>query len=124
MGEFPFFVPDVGAAVGDSIPPDSIVSRTLYRAGRTRAVLFGMAKGQELTEHTTPYRAHLFFVRGRARVQVAGEMFDCRGGAWLVLPPNAPHSVEAQEETLFVLIMVNEAPEGHSEGDISRPPTR
>ncbi len=108
MGESPFFVADVEAAVGGTIPPDGIVSRTLYRAGRTRAVLFGMAKGQELTEHTTPYRAQLLFVRGRARVEAAGEVFDCRKGAWLVLPPNVPHSVEAVEETLFLLIMVDE----------------
>ncbi len=74
------FVEDLDAAIGP-IPPDGIVSRTFYRAGRVRAVLFGMGAGQELTEHTTPYRALLVFVRGHARVEVAGETFECwKGG--------------------------------------------
>ncbi len=101
------FVEDLDAAIGP-IPPDGIVSRTFYRAGRVRAVLFGMGAGQELTEHTTPYRALLVFMRGHARVEVAGETFECRKGAWLAMSPSAPHSLHALEETLFLLLMVDE----------------
>jgi hypothetical protein len=34
------------------IPPDSIVSRTFYSDEQMKAILFGFAAGQELSEHT------------------------------------------------------------------------
>ena len=46
------------------VSPDSIVSRTLYDDEQHKAILFGFAEGQELSEHTAAKPAMLFFVQG------------------------------------------------------------
>ena len=51
----------------ESIPTDSIVSRTIYTDDGVRAVLFGFAAGQELTEHTASRPACSTLYRGMPR---------------------------------------------------------
>ena len=51
MSETYFFSENLEALITE-IPPDSIVSRTFYEADRLKAILFGFAPGQELSEHT------------------------------------------------------------------------
>lgn len=46
------------------ISSDSIVSRTLYDDDQHKAILFGFAPGQELSEHTASMTALLYFIRG------------------------------------------------------------
>src|SRR3972149_6584847 len=41
------------------IPPDSIISRTIYGDEQVKVVLFGFAQGQELSEHTASQAALL-----------------------------------------------------------------
>ncbi len=104
QSETPFFIENVALEVGD-IPADGIVSRTVYKAPNVRAVLFGFGAGQELSEHTSPYRATLMVGRGRLRITVGEEAFECAAGACLIIPPHAPHSVQALEESAFLLLM-------------------
>jgi hypothetical protein len=44
------------------ISADSIISRTLYEDEQHKAILFGFAVGQELSEHTASQTALLYFV--------------------------------------------------------------
>ena len=48
-------------------PPDKgILSRTLFSDDRLKAVAFGFAQGEELSEHTASMPAVLQFLRGEA----------------------------------------------------------
>ena len=48
-------------------PPDKgILSRTLLNDDRLKAVAFGFAQGEELSEHTASMPAVLHFLRGEA----------------------------------------------------------
>jgi quercetin dioxygenase-like cupin family protein len=58
-------IPDVVATI-TTIPPDTIVSRTVYLGETMRIILFGFAPGQELSEHTSTKEAVLHFLRGEA----------------------------------------------------------
>jgi quercetin dioxygenase-like cupin family protein len=51
-----------------SIPEDGTISRTIYQDEQIKAVLFGFATGQELSEHTSATPAIMHFVQGEARV--------------------------------------------------------
>ena len=103
-------VPDIGEMVGE-IPPDSIVSRTVYQGEALRIILFGFAAGQELSEHTSAREAVLEFVRGDAVVTLGSV---AEGGATVVagpgtlirMAPRLPHSVRANTETLMLLTMI------------------
>jgi hypothetical protein len=48
-------------ALIEEIPPESIVSRTVYRDKTVKAVLFGFAAGEGLSEHTAAQAAILYF---------------------------------------------------------------
>ena len=99
------FIPDIEAAIA-TIPPDSIVSRTVYQGETLRIILFGFAAGQELSEHTSAKEVILHFLRGEATVTLGQERFTVAPGAVIRMEPNLPHSVYADTETLMALHMI------------------
>jgi quercetin dioxygenase-like cupin family protein len=95
------------------IPDDSIVSRTIYRDGKVKAILFGFAPGQELSEHTAAVPAILHIVKGEARVTVAGDAFDAGPGMWVHMAPQTPHSITAETPVVMLLYMLQDENPGH-----------
>jgi quercetin dioxygenase-like cupin family protein len=88
------------------VPPESIVSRTLYDDDRVKAVLFGFAAGQQLSEHTASQPAILHFVRGQASLTLADDTREAREGTWVHMPARLPHSVEAESEVIMLLLLL------------------
>jgi quercetin dioxygenase-like cupin family protein len=101
----PFYLAELDQAM-TTIPPDSIVSRTLFSSERLKAVLFGFASGQELSEHTAAVPAVLHFVRGRAELVLGGETRPAGPGTWVHLAARLPHSVRAQGEVVMLLLLL------------------
>lgn len=99
------WIEDLSALVRD-IPADSIVSRTFFTADGLKAILFGFAPGQELSEHTAAVPAVLHFLRGRARLTLGGKTGSASPGTWAYLPARLPHSVLAEEEIEMLLLML------------------
>ena len=66
-------IPDVRALLGE-IAAESIVSRNLYNEANSRAMLFGFAPGQELSEHTTPMAATIHILEGNATLTLGGDL--------------------------------------------------
>ena len=54
-------------------PADGTLSRTLHQDERLKAVLFGFAAGQELSEHTSSTPAVMHFLKGEATVTLGDE---------------------------------------------------
>lgn len=99
------WIEDLSALVPET-PADSIVSRTFFTAGGLKAILFGFARGQELSEHTAAVPAVLHFLRGRARLTLGGKTGSASPGTWAYLPARLPHSVLAEEEVEMLLLML------------------
>jgi len=97
-------IADVIATI-TAIPPDTIVSRTVYLGETMRIILFGFAPGQELSEHTSTKEAVLHFLRGEATVTLDGEQTIATPGTVIRMAPALKHSVVAQTETLMLLTM-------------------
>jgi quercetin dioxygenase-like cupin family protein len=87
------------------IPPDSIVSRTLYDDDQHKAILFGFAAGQELSEHTASQTALLYFVQGKAKLTLGEDERKAVPGTWVRMAPRLPHTVLA-ETTLVMLLLL------------------
>lgn len=98
-------IPDLTAVLG-SIPPDTIISRTLYADERLKAILFGFAAGQELSEHTASRPAILHILQGEADLTVGGERHSAGPHAWVVMQPHVPHSIVARTPLVMLLLMV------------------
>lgn len=90
------------------IPPDSIVSRTFYSDPSLKAILFGFAAGQELSEHTAAKPAILHFLQGRARLTLGDQEMAVGPGAWVHMSPNLPHSIYAETAVVMLLYLLQD----------------
>lgn len=84
---------------------NGIVSRTLLRTENMRAVLFGFAAGQELTEHTSTQHAVIQILSGECEFSLAGKPHTLTAGDLLYMPPNLPHSVRATQQFSMLLTL-------------------
>lgn len=97
------FVPDLMA---QEIPADGILSRTLYDDERAKVVLFAFAAGQELSEHTASMPAVLHQLRGEARWTLGADAMQVTAGAWVLMPPQLPHSIRTETPVLMLLTLL------------------
>ena len=67
-------------------PADGTLSRTLYQDAKLKAVLFGFAAGQELSEHTASTPAVMHFLSGEATVTLGDDVTEVGPGAWSTWP--------------------------------------
>jgi quercetin dioxygenase-like cupin family protein len=84
---------------------NGIVSRTLLRTQNLRAVLFGFAPGQELTEHTSTQQALVQVLSGECEFVVSGKPNLLKTGDFLYMPPNTPHAVRALTQFSMLLTL-------------------
>lgn len=108
------FIAGLAAELPD-IPPDSIVSRTIQADDAMKAVLFGFAAGQELSEHTASMPAILIFLRGEATVMVGTNVHQAASGTWIHMPPHMPHSITAQTQVIMLLVLLRHG--GNADSD-------
>lgn len=99
------FLPDLSEIIQE-IPPDTIISREVFRDQNLKAILFGFAPGQELSEHTASRPAILHFLKGEADVTLGEDQFKAKSGTWAHMPAHLPHSILAHEPTLMLLMMI------------------
>jgi quercetin dioxygenase-like cupin family protein len=91
------------------LPPlsaNSIVSRTFLTRDGFKAILFGFAPGQELSEHTAAVPAVLHFLRGKAAVTLGDREGAAGPGTWAHLPAHLPHSIRAEDEVVMLLLLL------------------
>jgi quercetin dioxygenase-like cupin family protein len=86
--------------------PNGIVSRVLFKTGSGRAVLFGFAEGQELTEHTSSQHALVQVLHGSCEFTLAGKLHNLNAGDLLYMPPHLPHAVKAKTDFSMLLTLL------------------
>ncbi|MGW8227043.1 MAG: cupin domain-containing protein [Anaerolineales bacterium] len=96
------------AAELPELPADSIVSRTLYEDEQHKAILFGFAAGQELSEHTASKTALLYFIKGEAQLRLGEDDRRALPGTWVRMEARLPHSVKAETELVMMLILMKQ----------------
>ncbi len=101
-------IENVRALLGE-IAEESIVSRSLYNEANSRAMLFGFAPGQELSEHTSSMAANIHILEGRATLTLGSESMEAGPGTLVCMSPNLPHSVLAHDQVVMLLTMFKAA---------------
>jgi quercetin dioxygenase-like cupin family protein len=99
------YIPDLLELIKE-VPPDTIVSRTYYEDAQMKSILFGFAKGQELSEHTASKPAMLHFLSGEADVILGEDPVSAQEGTWVHMPANLPHSVVAKTPVVMLLLLI------------------
>lgn len=88
-------------------PPDQgILSRTLYQDDRVKAVVFGFAQNEELSEHTASMPAILQFIRGEATLTLGADTHQAQPGTWIHMPPGLTHSIRATTPVVMLLLLL------------------
>jgi quercetin dioxygenase-like cupin family protein len=88
------------------IPGDAVLSQTLKKDDKMDVTLFSFAAGQELTEHTSPYRAILEVLKGEGSMTLGKEFTDIKAGSWVYMPPELPHSLKTKTPLVMLLTLV------------------
>ena len=88
-------------------PPDKgILSRTLFNDDRLKAVIFGFAQGEELSEHTASMPAILHFLQGEATVTLGDDTLEGKPGTWVHMPKGMRHSIQAKTPVVMLLMLM------------------
>lgn len=92
----------------ESVPAESIISRTIHSGSGMKAIVFGFATGQELSQHAASVPAVLHFLEGEADLTLGKARKNAKAGTWVYMEANLPHSIHARTPVKMLLIMLGE----------------
>jgi quercetin dioxygenase-like cupin family protein len=101
------YIPNLAGALPE-ITENTVVSRSLHKDQKTDVTLFGFAAGQELTEHRSPYTAIIQVLKGEALFTLGDDEVKAQAGAWILMPPNLPHSLRASTSMEMLLTLIKQ----------------
>lgn len=90
----------------EAIPTESIVSRTIYKDGRLKVIVFAFAAGQELSQHTASVPAMIQILDGECDLTIGEAAYAGKPGTWVHMDANLPHSLLARTPVKMLLIML------------------
>lgn len=96
-----------------ALPGKGILSRVLHKDEHVNVTLFGFAAGEELSTHSAPTPAVLYFLEGEAEVQLGDDKVDAQPGAFVYMPPMLPHGIAARTALRILLVQMKVQPQAH-----------
>jgi quercetin dioxygenase-like cupin family protein len=87
-------------------PSRGILSLTLSEEAGVELVVFGMAAGERLSEHTAARPAIVHVLKGSAELIVDGDTHALKPGAWLRMATGTPHAIRATAPFVFALYLL------------------
>ena len=103
MGDY-LYVEDFKAHT--PLPENGILSRTLHSDDRSKTIQFCFAPGQELSAHTAPCPAILYFAQGEAELRLGADSMEAREGTFVHMAPKLEHAIKAKTEVVMLLVML------------------
>jgi quercetin dioxygenase-like cupin family protein len=92
------------------VQANSILSKTIQSDERSKVIQFCFAPGQELSAHTAPFPASLYFAKGEAALTLGTERQEAKEGTFVYMTPNLEHGIHARTEVVMLLTMFKAAP--------------
>jgi quercetin dioxygenase-like cupin family protein len=92
--------------------PGGHSAELVVRDGALRQTVIALCAGRELAEHVAPPAATLQVLRGRIRVLKRGQLAEELVAGELVSLTDSRHSVEALEDSVFLLTSVSRPSDG------------
>jgi len=83
-----------------------IHSQTISKGEGVEVLLFTLAPGEELSEHTSARPAIVHVLRGTGQLTVAGDPHPLSPGGWLRMAAGTKHSVVANSDVTFALYLL------------------
>ena len=89
-----------------ALPENGILSRVLRKDEHVNITLFGFSAGQELSAHSAPTPAVLYFLEGEAEVPLGEDRVQARAGSFVYMPPTLPHGISARTPVRMLLVQM------------------
>jgi len=87
--------------------PNGILSKELIKTETLNLTLFCMAKGTEISEHTSTKEGTVYVIEGKGLFYLAGKKVIMIPGTLILMKKNQKHSLKAEENTAFILSLIN-----------------
>ena len=84
-----------------------IVSKEVFKSDKLELGLYCMAKGTEMSEHTSTREVIVHVLEGKGVFKLGKEDISMLPGVVIHMKPNAKHELKAEENTAFLLVMAN-----------------
>lgn len=84
-----------------------ILSKEMVKNGKLNVTLFCLAKGTEMSEHTSTKQGFVYVLEGKGNFNLKGEDILMTAGVFIYMKANSVHSLRADENTSFLLVLVN-----------------
>lgn len=95
-----------------TVPEKGILSRVLHKDVDVNITAFGFSAAEELSSHSAPTPAILYFLEGEAEVQLGEETVVAKPGSFIYMPPLLSHGIAAKSPVKMLLIQVRKQASG------------
>jgi len=97
-------------ALADLVTPveAGIASRVLAKTGGGSITLFAFARGEGLSEHTSPFEAFALVLEGTIAITIGKQAVSAAAGTIVRLPATVPHALDASTAARMLLVMLRE----------------
>jgi quercetin dioxygenase-like cupin family protein len=92
--------------------PNSVVSKTIIKKSTGNISVTSFDTGEELAEKKSPFDTYIQIIDGSAEVIINGKIYLLKLGEGIVIPANAPHSFNANEQFKMISTIIKS---GHDE---------
>ena len=83
----------------------AVVSRQVTKGEGGNLTLFAFDRGQELSEHTTPFDAFVQVLEGQVEIRISGKSYLLGPGQVILMPAGEPHALSARSQFKMLLTM-------------------
>lgn len=90
-------------------PREGVFSKVLVKTGVSNHTLMCLAKGSDISEHTSTREASVTVLKGKGVFVLEGKEIRMEPGVFIFMPKNAPHSLSADEDLAILLSLAGES---------------
>lgn len=84
-------------------PKEGIFSKVLVKTAVSNHTLMCLAKGSDISEHTSTWEAAVTVLKGEGIFVLNGKKIKMKPGVFIFMPENAPHSLSASKDLAILL---------------------
>ena len=86
-------------------PKEGILSKKIINNEKADTTLFCMARGTEISEHTSTKPAVVYIIEGKGVFNLVGKDIKMQKNTFIFMKENSVHSLKAEENTAFLLML-------------------
>jgi quercetin dioxygenase-like cupin family protein len=84
-------------------PREGVFSKVLVKTPTSNHTLMCLAKGSDISEHTSTREAAVTVLKGKGTFWLGRKKIPMKQGTFIFMPKNAPHALSASENLAFIL---------------------